>query len=343
MLWKKFIFIVAVAGLLIGCGGSTTSTGTTTALAITPSAPTVEVNKTLQFTAVPTGGQEAVTWSVVNAGGGSITSAGLYTAPATAGTYSVKVALNRDPSIAATAAVTVSAGVTIAINSIGAKVVIPNSKVDLLANVAGTANTAVTWALPGGTSTGSVNTNGTYTAPATPGTYTVQARSVADTSKFATLAITVAATAQIQMDIAGRGVFTLQMRADKAPNTCANFVTLVNKGFYNGLKFHRREDLNAGNAVPDFIIQGGDPNGNGSGGPGFQINFETNDLTHNQYALAMARSSGRDTAGSQFYICQDAVHFLDGDYVVFGAVSSGFAVVDSMLVNDVMTTVTTIP
>jgi peptidyl-prolyl cis-trans isomerase B (cyclophilin B) len=116
-----------------------------------------------------------------------------------------------------------------------------------------------------------------------------------------------------------------------APKTVENFVTLARKGFYDGLTFHRVE--------PGFVAQGGDPKGNGTGGPGYQIKAEFNKQKHVRGAVAMARSQSPDSAGSQFYICFKPAPFLDGQYTVFGIVTSGMDVVDGIKIGDKMKTV----
>lgn len=300
--------------------------------------------------AVPTGGWEPVRWSV--SGPGSVSADGLFTAGTSSGTALVTVALVRNPSISATSTISVGAGVNVSVNSLGGKIVVPRSRIKLTATVTGSSNTAVTWAVPSGSVAGTISADGTYTAPTAAGSFLVTARSAADPRKTANFTVTVASNARVLVNMSSGGSFTLNLRPDKAPGHVANFVSLVNEGFYDGIKFHRREDLDLSNAIPDFIVQGGDPLTKtlplsdpsiGSGGPGYAIPFETNDLKHDQYALAMARSSGLDTAGSQFYLCQDAVHFLDGNYVVFGSVASGFTDVDALRVGDTISSMTTIP
>lgn len=114
-----------------------------------------------------------------------------------------------------------------------------------------------------------------------------------------------------------------------APNTVNNFISLANSGFYNGLTFHR--------VIPDFMIQGGDPNGDGTGGPDYQIKGEfssngfENNLKHERGVISMARSQAPDSAGSQFFIMvADAPH-LDGEYAGFGKVIEGMDVVDEIV------------
>lgn len=114
-----------------------------------------------------------------------------------------------------------------------------------------------------------------------------------------------------------------------APNTVNNFISLVKKGFYDGLIFHR--------VIPDFMIQGGDPKGNGTGGPGYSIKGEfssngfENDLKHERGVISMARSSAPDSAGSQFFIMVNESTSLDGDYAAFGKVVEGMEVVDAIV------------
>ncbi len=118
---------------------------------------------------------------------------------------------------------------------------------------------------------------------------------------------------------------------EDAPKTVENFVTLARKGFYDGLTFHR--------VVPDFVVQGGDPKGNGTGGPGYTIPAEFNTQKHVRGSVAMARSQHPDSAGSQFYITYGPTPHLDGSYTVFGRVTSGMEHVDRIKVGDRMTSV----
>ena len=124
------------------------------------------------------------------------------------------------------------------------------------------------------------------------------------------------------------GVIVVELYPDVAPNTVANFVTLANSGFYDGLIFHR--------VIPGFMIQGGDPNGNGTGGPGYSIKGEftqngfRNDLKHTRGVLSMARSNRPNSAGSQFFIMHADAPHLDGAYASFGMVLTGMDVVDAI-------------
>jgi len=116
-----------------------------------------------------------------------------------------------------------------------------------------------------------------------------------------------------------------------APKTVANFVTLAKKGFYNNLTFHR--------VVPDFVVQGGCPKGDGTGGPGHTVPAEFNKQKHVRGTLAMARSQDPNSAGSQLYICYGPTPHLDGNYTVFGKVTSGIEHVDRIKQGDRMKSV----
>ncbi|SCY40709.1 peptidyl-prolyl cis-trans isomerase B (cyclophilin B) [Paenibacillus polysaccharolyticus] len=121
----------------------------------------------------------------------------------------------------------------------------------------------------------------------------------------------------------------IELYPEIAPNTVYNFISLANKGFYDGLIFHR--------VIPGFMIQGGDPNGNGSGGPGYAIkgeftsNGHKNHLKHTRGILSMARKSDNlDSAGSQFFIMLADADYLDNSYATFGKVTEGMDVVDGI-------------
>ena len=124
------------------------------------------------------------------------------------------------------------------------------------------------------------------------------------------------------------GVMKLELYPDVAPNTVKNFISLANSGFYDGLIFHR--------VIAGFMIQGGDPNGNGMGGPGYSIKGEftgngfTNDLKHSRGVISMARAMDPDSAGSQFFIMHVDYPYLDGQYAAFGMMTEGFTVLDSI-------------
>jgi len=132
-----------------------------------------------------------------------------------------------------------------------------------------------------------------------------------------------------------KGDIVFTFYADDAPQHCAAFIKLSKAGFYDGLTFHRVE--------PGFVIQGGDPSGNGTGGPGYKLKAEFNARPHVRGTVAMARSASPDSAGSQFYVCLDDARFLDRQYTVFGQMTDGFDALDAIRVGDVMTKVTIEP
>lgn len=123
-----------------------------------------------------------------------------------------------------------------------------------------------------------------------------------------------------------RGAIKLELFADKAPLTVANFVNLARRGFYNGLNFHR--------VIADFMIQGGCPDGRGTGGPGYRFEDETqNGVRHERGVISMA-NAGPNTNGSQFFITHIKTDWLDGKHTVFGKVLEGLDVVDSIRQGD---------
>ena len=136
-------------------------------------------------------------------------------------------------------------------------------------------------------------------------------------------------TATITMEKGG--TIAIEFFPQDAPKTVENFVTLAKKVYYDGLTFHR--------VVPGFVAQGGDPSGNGTGGPGYQIKAEFNKQKHLRGAVAMARSQHPDSAGSQFYICFAPQPSLDGQYTVFGRVVTGMDLVDKIKIGDKMKSV----
>ena len=139
----------------------------------------------------------------------------------------------------------------------------------------------------------------------------------------------------VQIDIANYGVIVAELDADAAPITVTNFINLVNEGFYDGLTFHR--------IISGFMIQGGDPLGNGTGGSSENIKGEfasngwENPIAHERGVLSMARSSAPDSASSQFFIMHEAAAHLDGSYAAFGHVLSGMEVVDAICENTPVT------
>ena len=128
----------------------------------------------------------------------------------------------------------------------------------------------------------------------------------------------------VTIEMEDGGIVQAELYPEIAPNTVNNFLSLVKKGFYDGTIFHR--------VIPGFMIQGGDPQGTGMGGPGysipgeFQKNGFSNSLRHSRGVLSMARSSHPDSAGSQFFIMVDAASHLDGSYASFGKVTQGMEI-----------------
>jgi peptidyl-prolyl cis-trans isomerase B (cyclophilin B) len=141
-------------------------------------------------------------------------------------------------------------------------------------------------------------------------------------------------TSQVRITT-NKGDIVFTFYPDDAPQHCAAFLKLAEAGFYDGLKFHRVE--------PGFVIQGGDPDGNGTGGPGYRLKAEFNERPHVRGTVAMARSASPDSAGSQFYICLDDARFLDRQYTVFGQMIDGFDTLDAIRVGDTMTKVSIEP
>ena len=126
----------------------------------------------------------------------------------------------------------------------------------------------------------------------------------------------------VTFELENGGIIKAELYPNVAPNTVNNFISLIKKGFYDGLTFHR--------VIPGFMIQGGCPDGTGTGGPGYSIKGEfdsngfTNELKHYSGVLSMARTMRPDTAGSQFFIMHQPAPHLDGEYAAFGMVIEGF-------------------
>ena len=130
----------------------------------------------------------------------------------------------------------------------------------------------------------------------------------------------------VTIEMENGDVIKAELYPEVAPNTVNNFISLINKGFYDGVIFHR--------VIPGFMIQGGDPQGTGIGGPGYCIRGEftsnrfLNELKHTRGVLSMARTMDPNSAGSQFFIMHEDAPHLDGQYAAFGAVTEGIEVVD---------------
>lgn len=131
-----------------------------------------------------------------------------------------------------------------------------------------------------------------------------------------------------KINVKNFGQIVIELEPKHAPNTVANFINLAQTNFYNGLTFHR--------IVKDFVIQAGDPDGNGQGGPGYTIEGEftsngfENNLKHDAGTISMARTSNPNSAGSQFFITHTNTNQLDANYAAFGKVTSGFSIVDAI-------------
>lgn len=134
---------------------------------------------------------------------------------------------------------------------------------------------------------------------------------------------------QVTIEMESGGIIRAELYPDAAPNTVRNFLSLVKKGFYDGVIFHR--------VIPGFMIQGGDPEGSGMGGPGYSIKGEfsrngfDNPLKHERGVLSMARSARPDSAGSQFFIMVERAPHLDGQYAAFGKVTEGMEEADRIV------------
>lgn len=132
----------------------------------------------------------------------------------------------------------------------------------------------------------------------------------------------------VTIEMEDGGIIKAELYPEVAPNTVNNFISLINKGFYNGVIFHR--------VIPGFMIQGGDPTGTGMGGPGYSIKGEftmnrfQNNLKHDRGVLSMARTMAPNSAGSQFFIMHENSPHLDGQYASFGKVIEGMDVVDAI-------------
>ena len=334
---------------LAGCGGGGGGGSEATRSVVVSSSgngSVVAPGGTLAFAAVVKGSGK-VAWSVDGgAENGTISQGGLYTAPTAQGVYTVRATAG---GVSGTKTVAVTNGISIALTSpTTVPLTVPRSKLTFAAAVSGSADKLLVWTASGGT----IGTDGTFTAPDLPGSYTVTVASHADPTKKASATVRVDADVNVRIAWAGKGDLVLDLRPDKAPNTVANFVTLVNKRFYDGIQIHRKTPVPNDNTS---LFQWGDPNtktqsvdasGIGSGGPGYTIPFELNDLSNLRYTLGMARNPDKDSAGSQVYVnlvdqtgfdhreddpATSMSEFRQG-YVVFGAVTPSTTPVADALV-----------
>ena len=277
----------------------------------------------------------AVTWSALR---GTITSAGVYTAPLTAGTDTITATSAADPGKTKTFNVNVVPPIEIESGSL-IRYALPQSRLTFKGLIEGSVvASGIDWTSTSGT----ISSAGVWTADSsTVGNVTITATLTSDPTKSTTTVVRVQSNLDVRFKFQTAGDIVLSLRPDKAPRHCANLVSLVNEKFYDGIKLHRREE--------GFVVQWGDPLTKtlpltdpsiGTGGPGYTINFEANDLKHLKYSLGMARSSSLDSAGSQIYVCLDDLASLDGNYVVFGSVASGQAAVDAIQKGDTIVSAT---
>ena len=154
------------------------------------------------------------------------------------------------------------------------------------------------------------------------GSKTEPAAGEADTSAL------LSGTHHVEINVKDYGTIKVELDADTAPITVSNFIALAKSGFYDGLTFHR--------IIDGFMIQGGDPLANGTGGSGtaikgeFESNGVANSISHTRGAISMARSQAKDSASSQFFIVQSDSTYLDGSYAAFGRVTEGMEIVDQI-------------
>lgn len=309
---------------------------------ISPQNQTLRLGDTLQFSANVTGvADTGVTWIVQGTGsGGTISPSGLYTAPLVAGTYTVSARSNADPTRQATTQVTVVPGTEVRLDFPTTELIaIPGSTITFRARVIGNTNRNFTWSVtqPGG---GTITSEGVYTAPTTPGTYTIVATSTADPARTASQTVRVLDTARVRFAIQGRSDMVILLNRTAAPNTTANFVSLVNSGFYVGTKIHR---------VETTLFQGGDPLTKtlpvndpqiGTGGPGYTIDLENTGIAHVRGVISMARTTDPNSAGSQFFVMKASEPSYDGQYASFGTVQGDLSLLDLIEIGDTITAAT---
>lgn len=321
---------------LVGCGGDGGGGSKTKSVAISAPGDTILPGGTLSLTAIVKGGGKVV-WSVDGGSeNGTVTSTGLYTAPSTQGTYVVRATVGE---ASATKTVEVFNGISLALTANATPpLTIPRSKLTFVAAVNGSSDKVVNWTTTGGT----IGADGTFTAPNAPGSYTVTGTSHADPTKTVSATVQVVANVNVRFQWQGKGDVVIALRPDKAPGGAANFVTLVNKGFYEDIVLHRYE--------ADFVVQWGDPTTKGLTSGAFpNVDFEVNDLLNVKYSLAYARIGDDANSGStQVFVNLKDNAFLNHQeddlgtpedesvqgYSVFGAVLSGQATVDALRQND---------
>lgn len=276
----------------------------------------------------------AVTWSSNDV---SIDANGQFTAPSVPGDLTIKATSVSDPGKSASMVFHVVAPIQIQ-GLPNPALVIPQSYIEFSALKSGVLGT-VNWSATSGT----ITAGGKWTADSSfNGTVDITAQAtVLGQSRSQTVSVTVVPNLNVRFTFQNQGDVLFALRPDKAPNTCANLVSLASKKFYDGIFVHRYE---AG-----LVVQWGDPLTKtlpldnpsiGTGGPGYTIPFEANDLLNVTYSLGMARSSGLNTGGSQIYVNLGNNTGFDGSYVVFGSVFSGTGIVDALRKGDKITSAT---
>jgi cyclophilin family peptidyl-prolyl cis-trans isomerase len=303
---------------------------------MTPLVTQVPGGLTQNFTGTVVNGSGEIRYEVVEPEGGTITEEGLYTAPDTPGTYHVRSFLVGRPNSGSTAVVTVTDPIAVRITRtppngiVGAEMAFEfEAVIDNMVD-----GDSLEWSTTGSDID---EDSGYFTGNEYPGTFTVTAASRLYPNRRATFEVTVKENPLVRMTIRDKGDIVFRLNSEKALATSTNFGNLVLQEYYDGIVFHRYEE--------NFVIQGGDPLTKtlplddpsiGTGGPGYQIKFEETGLLHLKYAIAMARGSDKDSAGSQFYFCLRDLPELDGEYAVFGELVSGQAIVDALRRGDVI-------
>lgn len=333
-------FVVSLVWVLAGCGGGNSGAGFS--FSVSPSDAIVVAGRTVAFRTIVTGAADtSATWTVEGGpANGTVTSDGVYTAPATTGRYRVIATSNADPTKTSTAMVQVVASVGIAVSGPGggaSGTVGVGSSLQLSATVTGSANQDVTWTVDG-TNAGAVDAGGLYTPPARTGEFRVIATARADTTKSATFTVTVGGN--VRMTILGKGDLLIRMRRDLTPQTVDNFTKLVSEGFFDGIRFHR---YGPDEASPIQVIQAGDPRSKtldindpvlGTYDAGYTIPFEGGGPLHIRSVISMA-STGEGVGGStQFFFCLEAIPFLDTRYASFGNLISGDVLLQTLRKGD---------
>jgi cyclophilin family peptidyl-prolyl cis-trans isomerase len=342
-------FALAVVWALVGCAGAKPEG---ISFSISPSETIVVAGGRVAFRTTVTGaGDSSATWAVEGGpANGTITSDGVYTAPAVTGRYRVIATSNADPSRTAIATVQVVAAVGITVSGpagASAPTTGVGSPIQLTANVTGTTNTAATWAVEGTGNVGTVDANGLYTPPGRTGEFTVTATARADANRTASVRITV--LGDVRMTIRGKGDLLIRMRRDLAPATVDNFTRLVSEGFYDGIRFHR---FGPDEEPPIEVVQAGDPRSRtlpiddpvlGSYDAGFTIPFEGGGPPHVRSVISMASTAAGAGGSTQFFFCREPIPFLDTRYASFGSLISGEAVMMSLRRGDTIERATVVP